>query len=212
MRNGPESPTLAPLVGGILLGGASRRMGSAKALLDWQGESFVERIAATLASVVPEVSLLGRGPDLPARVAGLPTIADVAGVEGPLAGILAALATRPEAAWLVLSCDQPLISQSALEWLIGERRPGRIALFPRLARGRIEPFPGIYEPACLPALLALAGGGRSGSLQPLAELAHVRVVPVPAALAGELRGVNTPEEWAVLRRDAGRTAKDPHRA
>mgnify|MGYP003373927082 CR=1 FL=1 len=206
------SSALPPLVGGILIGGGSRRMGSAKALLEWQGESLVERIARVLAGVVPELALLGSGVDLPPRVAGLLRIADRTEAQGPLAGLLGAFAARPSAAWLVLTCDQPLLSRTLLAWLIGERRAGCIAVLPRLAPGRIEPFPGIYEPACLPALVALAGGGRSGSLQPLAELAHVRVVPVPAALAGELRGVNTPEEWAELRRDAGRPAKDPHRA
>lgn len=212
MRIRTESPTLAPLVGGILLGGSSRRMGSAKALLDWRGETFVERIATALASVVPEVTLLGRCPELPAQVAGLPSIADAAGVEGPLAGILAALSARPEVAWLVLSCDQPLVSRPALQWLIEQRQAGCIALFPRLAPGRIEPFPGIFEPACRGALAALAEPGMRASLQPLGELADVRVVPVPPAWTAALRGVNTPEELAELRRDAGMAANDTRRA
>lgn len=212
MRDESQRAALPPLVGGILVGGGSRRMGSAKALLEWAGESFAERIARVLAGVVPELALLGCGADLPAKLAGLPRIADRSEVQGPLAGLLGAFAARPAAAWLVLTCDQPLLSRALLAWLIGERRAGCIAVLPRLAPGRIEPFPGIYEPACLPALAALTGAGRRGSLQPLAELAPVRVVPVPAALAGELRGVNTPEEWAALRRDAGRAAKDPDRA
>jgi molybdopterin-guanine dinucleotide biosynthesis protein A len=212
MRDESQRAALPPLVGGLLVGGGSRRMGSAKALLEWEGESFVERIAGVLAEVVPELALLGSALLLPAKVAGLPAISDRAEIQGPLAGLLGAFAARPGAAWLVLTCDQPLVSRAALEWLIGERRANRIAVLPRLAPGRIEPFPGVYEPACLPALAALAGGGRRGSLQPLAELAEVRVVPVPLRLRGELRGVNTPAEWAELRRDAGRPAKDPRPA
>lgn len=190
-----------PLVGGILVGGSSRRMGRPKALLPWQGASFLEHIAATLASVVPEVSLLGSCDELPATVARLPAIADAAGIGGPLAGILGAFAARPEAAWLVVTCDQPLLRRATLEWLIGERRPGGIALFSRLVPGRIEPFPGIFEPTALAALAALAATGKT-SLQPLALAQQVRVVPVPHGLAGTLRGVNTPEEWAELRRAA----------
>ena len=42
------SSALPPLVGGILIGGGSRRMGRPKALLEWDGATFVERIAAAL--------------------------------------------------------------------------------------------------------------------------------------------------------------------
>mgnify|MGYP003398753066 CR=1 FL=1 len=86
---------------------------------------------------------------------------------------------------------------------------------------RIEPFPGIYEPGCRAALAAIAahapgvanaagaGRGRGGSLQPLAGLADVRIAPVPRALRGALRGVNTAAEWAALRRQADRATKEP---
>ncbi len=53
------TPMLPPLVGGILIGGASRRMGRPKALLEWEGVTFLERIAAALQAVVPEIVLLG---------------------------------------------------------------------------------------------------------------------------------------------------------
>lgn len=214
MREERKLAALPPLVGGILIGGASRRMGRPKALLDWQGESFLERIAGALAAVVPEIFLLGSGLELPAGVASLPVVADAAGVGGPLAGLLSAAAARPDAAWLVLTCDQPLLTPAALAWLIGERRADRIAVLPRLAPGRLEPFPGIYEPGCRAALAALAevgtaGPGKGASLQPLGGMAGVGVVTVPLALAAEFRGVNTPAEWTDLRLSAGRAAKEP---
>ncbi len=210
MREERQFAVLAPLVGGILIGGASRRMGSPKALLEWQGESFLERIARTLAAVVPEVALLGSGIALPAGVASLSVVADGGGVAGPLAGLLSAAAARPDAAWLVLTCDQPLLSPAALAWLVGERRADRIAVLPRLVADRIEPFPGIYEPGCraeLAALAAGAGPGKGASLQPLGALAAVGVVPVPPAFAAEFQGINTPADWADLRRHSGHAAK-----
>ena len=83
MRDESQRADLPPLVGGILIGGGSRRMGSAKALLEWQGESLVERIARVVAGVVPELALLGSGVDLPPRVAGLLRIADRTEAQGP---------------------------------------------------------------------------------------------------------------------------------
>ncbi len=230
MSGAREREALPPLVGGILVGGASRRMGSAKALLEWHGETFVERITAALTAVVPEVALLGSSPELPPTLAGLRVIDDLPGAFGPLAGVLAAFAARPGAAWLIVTCDQPLLQTATLEWLIARRRVDRIAVLPRLVPGRIEPFPGIYEPGCRAALAAIAAGaagvagaasvekaagaagaarGRGGSLQPLAGLAEVDIAPVPRALRGTLRGVNTAAEWAALRRQADRAAKDP---
>lgn len=219
MSGARDREVLPPLVGGILVGGASRRMGVAKSLLEWEGETFVERITAALTAVVPEVAFLGSAAALPETLAGLPVIGDLPGVQGPLAGLLAAFAARPDVAWLIVTCDQPLLQAATLEWLMGERRADRIAVLPRLEPGRIEPFPGIYEPACRAALAVLADVGGSGgsgapgkgaSLQPLAGVAGVCVVPVPPNLRRELRGVNTPGEWAALRRLSDQ-ATDPDR-
>ncbi len=211
MREQLRGHELPPLVGGILVGGGSRRMGSPKALLEWQGESFVERIAGALATAVEEVVLLGSETGLPVTAARLPVVADTAGVRGPLAGLLAAFAARPGAAWLIASCDQPLVDAALLAWLVAERRQGRIAVLPRLAPDRIEPFPGVYEPACRATLAALAGPRERASLQPLAAVPGVHLAQVPARLAGALRGANTPAELADLRRVAGPPTKDPHR-
>jgi len=208
------TPMLPPLVGGILIGGASRRMGRPKALLEWEGVTFLERIAAALQAVVPEIVLLGATRELPSAVAHLPVVADrpgprvTVGSQGPLLGLLAAFDFRPGAAWLILTCDQPRLTAATLRWLIAERRPGRIAVLPRRTAACIEPFPGLYEPECRSALEALAAPERRGSLQPLAGTTGVHVVPVPGRLAGELDGVNTAEELAELRRCAG-GAHDP---
>ncbi len=171
MRDESQRVALPPLVGGILVGGGSRRMGRAKALLEWQGESFVERIAATLAAVVSG----DRAARLGSRAAGegrgscrsSRTVPGAAGsARRPAGGV-----RRPAgAAWLVLTCDQPLLSPATLAWLIGERRAGRIAVLPRLTPGRIEPFPGHLR-ARLPSRRSRRSPApeRRGSLQPLAE-------------------------------------------
>jgi len=200
---------LPPLLGGILIGGASRRMGTAKALLEWEGETFVERIARVLAAVVPELFLFGSGVQMPARLAKYAVVPDPGGVGGPLAGLLAAFSTRPDAAWLMVACDQPLLSPAVLARLIAARRAHRIAVLPRLGPARIEPLPGIYEPGSRPALATLAASaagaapGRGSSLQALAALPAVRILEVPSRLVAAFAGANSPEELASLLRRAG---------
>ena len=191
-----------PIVAGLLIGGASRRMGSAKAWLDWDGESFAERIARHLGAVASEVYLLGDCGTPPRAIAHLPRVADLEGVGGPLAGMLAAFAARPEAAWLFASCDQPLVTEATLRWLLAERRPDRIALLPGLSASRLDPFPGLYEPASRAALEALLSPAGRASLQGLRAVPEVVRLAVPAELLPTLRGANTPLELAALRSDA----------
>lgn len=206
-----KSDPLPPLFGGILIGGGSRRMGAAKALLEWEGETFVERIARAVSAVVPELFLFGAGLKMPAALAQHAVVPDSGGASGPLAGLLAAFETRRDAAWLMVSCDQPLLSTLALEWLIAERRSDRIAVLPRLTPARIEPFPGIYEPRCHREIAQLAAPGSGNSLQPIGDHPAVRIVDVPPRFAGEFLGANTPGELALLQSRAGRTGKDRHR-
>lgn len=179
---------LAPLVGGILVGGGSRRFGRPKALERLDGRSFAERVVCALEQVVSEVVLLGSGP-VPDSLAGLARLPDAPGADGPLAGILAGLSARRDRAWLVAACDQPFLTRGLLEWLVTRREAGRIAVLPRLAAGGIEPFPAIYEPGALGFLSGLAID--EGSIQPLAGRPDVLTPRPPPELARALRDIDT---------------------
>ncbi len=176
----PGVPDAVALSAGLLVGGASRRFGSAKALAPLAGRPLASRVAATLRTVSPDLVLLGEG-QVPPDLGALPRLADVPGVGGPLAGILAALRLRPPRAWLVAACDQALATPEACAWLLGARGPGVVAVLPRRGAGGIEPLLALYEPAALPLLEALAASGRS-SLQPLAGASGVVTPRVPPDL------------------------------
>jgi molybdopterin-guanine dinucleotide biosynthesis protein A len=197
----PRESELAPLLGGLLVGGESRRFGRPKALATWRGSSLAECAAAALTAVAPEVVLLGGGPS-PLSLSALRRLADAPGARGPLAGILGALGAHPDRALLVAACDQPLLSVAALRWLVGLRRPGAIAVVARLGGAGIEPLPGLYEPAARPVLEALARGG--GSLQPLGDREDVLAPTPPAGLAAAWTSVDTPERLAELERPPAR--------
>ena len=186
---------LPVLVGGLLLGGESRRYGSPKQLARWGEVTLAERAAAALAAVTGEVVLLGAG-EVPPALAGLVRIADAPGARGPIAGLVAGLAAYPGRALLALACDQPLIGRAELAWLAERRRGGAIAVVARWAAAGIDPLPGLYEPAALPVLRELAA--RGGSLQPLAGRADVVAEPPPAALRRAWTSVDRPAELAAL--------------
>ena len=84
----------------------------------------------------------------PAACAAIPQIVDAHDDLGPIAGIAAAQAAYPAAAWLVLACDLPFVTPAALERLIAARATVRRRSPIRSTHdGLPEPLCAIYEPA-----------------------------------------------------------------
>lgn len=182
------------VLGAVLLGGRSRRMGRAKHLIAWNGETWLERIARQVAGVSDGLCLCGDG-EIPDSLAGVERLPDPPDLAGPLAGLLALRAAHPDRVWLVAACDQPLLDEAVLRWLLAGWEERHAALLPRLSAERVEPLPGIYGPRSHAALAELAAEPPSRrSLQRLSGLAPVHSPSVPAALRDRLRGANLPGE------------------
>jgi molybdopterin-guanine dinucleotide biosynthesis protein A len=182
-----------PILGGLLVGGHSHRMGRPKQLLAAGRRTLGEIAAESVGSVASPVVLLGAGEVAPGlhRLLRLP---DPPGVEGPLAGLTSALRWAPHATWLVAACDMPWIAPRAVEWLLGQRRPGRWAVLPRTADGRLQPLLAVYEPQ---AAQLVEGLIRSGNPAPrlLAQHEAVASPTVPEDLERHWGNVNTPQQW-----------------
>lgn len=94
----------------ILAGGASSRMGSDKALLEWRGRPFVAHIVEHLREHVADIAINSNDAANFAQF-GRPVITDAtAQRRGPLAGILAALNFSTTELTLVVPCDNPMTS------------------------------------------------------------------------------------------------------
>jgi len=112
---------------------------------------------------------------------------------GPAAGIVAAQARFPQAAWLVLACDLPFLDESTLAHLIFARQPQRLATAYRSSHdGLPEPLCAIYEPASREPLLAYIASGKQCPRKFLIN-ADTQLIDEPNPRA--LDNVNTPEEY-----------------
>jgi molybdopterin-guanine dinucleotide biosynthesis protein A len=164
----------------ILCGGASRRMGRDKAVLDWDGARAVDLVAA-LARAVGAEALVTAGADL-----GLPWVPDEAALAGPVGGVLAGARALGTARLLVLAVDAPTVTAEDLA--------------PLLVGG------GYYEGLPVPMVLAAgaipADAEAGWPLRRLVERAGLVSLPAPEGAMARLRGANTPEELQALAKPA----------
>jgi molybdopterin-guanine dinucleotide biosynthesis protein A len=194
----PRIARAAPMLAGVLMGGASRRMGRSKYLLRHRGRTWLSRIVAAAGQVADNVVLLGSGRH-PTSLARLPHLSDVSGASGPLAGMRAALRWRPDASWLFLACDTPLVTSRALRWLRDQRQPGVWAILPRLRDdAAVQPLPGWYDPRAATWLETASAPSDLGR--------HPRTLSpvVPADLRSAWQNCNTPAEARRLGIASGR--------
>lgn len=185
----------APVYGLILAGGRSSRMRRDKAALLYRGQSQLDRAFDLAARHVAKVfvSVRANQTEEPAR-ARKPLIVDSIDGEGPIVGIRSALAAFPQAAWLVLACDLPFLSDAVLEDLLAERDATLVATAYRSAHdGLPEPLCAVWEPAAGTALAAYHAGGEHCPRKFLIRHAARLLDPLDKQA---LDNVNTPEEYA----------------
>jgi molybdopterin-guanine dinucleotide biosynthesis protein A len=138
----PVDPgAILPATGILLLGGASERFGSPKALALLRGETLAERAWRTLAEVCAEVLAVGKANDaldLPFEIHD-----DGATEHAPIFGVVAGVRAARLDTCVVLPVDCPLVSPDLLRDLVGAG-----------AVPQTGPLPGVYSKAMLPELEA----------------------------------------------------------
>ena len=172
------------LTGALLVGGASRRFGSPKALAELDGETLATRGRRVLGEACDEVLVIGKPGELPFEV-----LDDGTEVRAPIAGVAAGLRAARHDVCVFLPVDCPWVTAATLRRL-GEAC--RDAAVPQTG-----PLPGAWAKSALPVLEArLAAGGPLALHRAYDELDVVTVQVDPA----ELADADTPGEL-VARRD-----------
>lgn len=183
--------------GFILAGGASSRMGRAKALLEIAGEPMVVRTARLIESVVGPATVVGAAADY--NKLGLRSIEDDVPGAGPLEAIATALRVS-SAPWnLILACDLPYLTREWLEFLVKRALESQAdAVIPMNARGA-EPLCAVYHKCGEPLILTAIDHG----VRKVTEgLKYLRIEPIEPAEwkafdSGGLlfKNMNSPEDY-----------------
>jgi molybdopterin-guanine dinucleotide biosynthesis protein A len=162
--------------GAVLCGGASARMGRDKALVPYQGVPMAARVAAALreGGCAPVVAIGGDAAGLPA--VGLAVVPDCWPGQGPVGGVLTALAEWPDAqVVMVVSCDVPLLTAATVRAVLRALVAAPDAFVAVAVAGRVQPLCAAWRPAAGPALLAAFEAGERRMLAVLDRLPSVQV-------------------------------------
>jgi len=174
------------LTGVLLVGGASTRFGSPKALARLNGETLAERAWRLLGEACAERIAVGKAADglaLPFEL-----LDDGCEARAPIAGLVAGLRAATHELVAVIPVDLPLLTAAPLHALAARCRDAAIP--------PSGPLPGVYRTSTLPAFERALAAGEYRLRDVLAQL-DVSIVELDEH---ELVNVNEPVDLERLSR------------
>jgi molybdopterin-guanine dinucleotide biosynthesis protein A len=195
------------VAGYVMAGGASRRFGTDKALVEFDGKSLLSRICGFVQTVTGSVCVIaprGRYSDVDVSV-----VEDRWPDEGPLGGIITALKATEESGSglernLIVSCDMPFLTREWLAYLCERAQAcdGDV-IVPRSAHG-LEPLCACWRTSAAAPLQAAFNEGVRKVADAMQHL-HTEVLDEKHwkrfDSAGQLFwNMNTPQDYEVALR------------
>jgi molybdopterin-guanine dinucleotide biosynthesis protein A len=146
------------ILGAVLAGGLSRRMGEPKAIVELAGRPLAARVAATVGSAGLDPVVVAK-PDSPLPALDCRVLTEPSEPRHPLTGLLAALGASAGRGIVAIACDMPLVPARLLVWLAqrGEHRQAAVCE----VGGRLEPLLGRYAPEASESLARSLVAGES---------------------------------------------------
>ncbi len=182
------------ILGLVLAGGQSKRLGRDKAMISFHGgQTQLEYSLSLLDAFCSRTAISSRENQrcVGEVSCGAELVLDLEEVKGPMSGVMAGL--RAAQGWpiLALACDMPMVDGSLVLRLLSQRDSGKLASCFIGENGRPEPLLAIYEANAMEELQELSRKGEF-SLRHFLESSDVERVPCrrPQLLAS----VNTLED------------------
>ena len=192
----------------LFAGGASRRMGTDKALLPWRGSTLVRYLAGEL-DFFSEKLLSAQQPSL-LPGADWRLVPDLRSGCGPLGALESVLSAMRSDAALCVACDLPFFTRElgqamlralreGADCLVCRDETGRVhpVLVCRDETGRVHPVCAIYHRRIFPVVSERLQAGDFRMMHLLANLT-TDYFPVTAA---QMQNANTPEIWSEIQKN-----------
>lgn len=150
------------LLGLVLAGGKSVRMGEDKGQINYHGKPQREFAADLLQPLCEQVFISCRADQMAEIDSAYELLPDTFTGLGPFGAILSAFREYPDHAWLVIACDLPLLNTETLGFLIKNRNPSKTAsAFKSPVSQFPEPLIAIWEPKAYSVLFSFLTQGYS---------------------------------------------------
>lgn len=205
-----DSSRIDGVTGVILAGGISSRMGTNKALLEFDGTPLISLIHSKLSLIFREVIIITNSPReyafIPCR-----TAQDIYPGVGSIAGLHSGLVNSATKRIFVVACDMPSLSTELIRRLCAVEG-GWDAIVPVNDAGYLEPLHALYSRSSLAGIQELLDRGDKSILK-LFDRIRTRKVEWEEIMgiegaAESFRNVNTPGEYEdfTARRQGARPA------
>jgi molybdopterin-guanine dinucleotide biosynthesis protein A len=196
------------MVGAILAGGDSSRMGTDKALLELGRSTLIGYVAEALRSVFQRVVVISNVL-IKYSFLNLPTYPDIFRSCGPLGGIHSSLVHTASDRVFVVSCDMPYITQDLLTYVASSTDDADAAV--PTSEGRLHPLCAIYARRSLPTITEHLQRQQLRLLDLLQRLRtqYIPITPhLPFYTPQLLTNINTPYDFKASLRNPPRPSRD----
>jgi len=171
--------------GAILCGGASTRMGRDKAFVEVDGVAMVVRIATVLRAAGCEPVFAVGGDQGALAALGIDCVDDLFPREGPVGGVITALAACDSPSVLVVACDLAHLTVNTVNALVAAAGAAEVTV---AVTDRVQPMCALWTRGALHALRRSFAGGERRLLAVLNQMTTNEVPADPQDLAN----VNAP--------------------
>lgn len=194
------------IIGLVLAGGKSSRMGKDKALLDWKGQTMLSRSLSLLQGLCSEVVICSSDPRH--AVPGIRRIPDHWPEAGPMGGIASAMEALPSAEiFLVVGVDQVGLTTGVLQFLRNQFELGysneNLALAYSVEE-RLQPLGAIYHRGLLPLFRRNLALEKRSLFRLFEQLPQLENIPFESSFKDSptvYSNINTPGDLQIMNED-----------
>ncbi|MFK8026109.1 MAG: molybdenum cofactor guanylyltransferase [Ilumatobacter sp.] len=203
MSNDHGAAATMRTAGVVLTGGASRRMGRDKALVEVDGVAMADRVSDAMRRCGADPIVLYGGEPAERTALSAPNLPDRFPGEGPLGGVLGAMLdltapgdptgtndATPITHALIVACDHADVDASTLRSLIDEAAGDAVSSVWVAATDRLHPTCAVWSLAAIDAISAAFAGGERALHRAIRQLRHVAVTVPDRTMAN----INTPDD------------------
>ncbi|WP_432453017.1 MULTISPECIES: molybdenum cofactor guanylyltransferase [unclassified Agarivorans] len=184
------------IIGVVLAGGRSSRMGRDKALLHWQGKTLLQTKVEQLQR------LLGSAVYVSGQYPGYQCIVDIDISRGPLSGIYSCLNQLESPAFLFVPVDMPLLSDVVLRQLLACFQQTNRSAYCQNSMFPLYVVRNQQTESILRSLLDEQDPKRA-SIVAFSSAIGANVIELPAEYQTVMVNTNTPDQWQAAQKTNG---------